>query len=182
MHSCVCQYAPNVPLTTPCVLLYHPQEYSKHSNTGRLLKKACQIKSISWHRLNNSVLEEQFKHYALLYPDDKITQTNTHVQNGAERPNTDIQGYLLLDATWQQSQKMMRQSPWLAALPRIHIDAPKSQYTLRRNQGHQGLSTLESLAYLLIEQNQRNYGLDLLQFLQRFQDAYLQARQAGQLK
>jgi DTW domain-containing protein YfiP len=181
MHSCVCQYAPKVTLATPCALLYHPQEYTKRSNTGRLLKTATDIDSTSWHRLNNAKLENRFKHYALLYPSTGTSNVN-HTHNTPVQDHSNFQGYLLLDATWQQSQKMMRQSPWLAALPRISIDAPQSQYHLRRNQSQQGLSTLESLAYLLIEQNQRNCGLELLQFLQCFQDAYLKARQAGQLK
>jgi DTW domain-containing protein YfiP len=185
-HYCVCQYAPKVSLTTPCTLLYHPQEYTKRSNTGRLLKKACHIHSSSWHRLKNPEFEEQFKHFALLYPANTEPSTsNQPLTDTCTTPDEDhshIEGYLLLDATWQQSQKMMRQSPWLAALPRVSIDAPPSQYRLRRNQSEQGLSTLESLAYLLIEQNQRNCGLELLQFLQCFQDAFLKARQAGLLK
>ncbi|MFY0699626.1 MAG: DTW domain-containing protein [Bermanella sp.] len=183
---CVCQYAPNLAITTPCALLYHPLEYTKHSNTGRLLKIACDIESQSWHRLKNNELEEQFKDFALLYPTGDSEQSNglpsTSTQTDQLKDHHHIKGYLILDATWQQSQKMMRQSPWLAALPRVSIDAPPSQYRLRRNQSEQGLSTLESAAYLLIEQNQRNCGLELLQFLECFQDAFLKARQAGLLK
>ncbi|MGR6874462.1 DTW domain-containing protein [Pseudomonas sp. HK3] len=177
--SCVCQYAPKVSLTKPCTLLYHPREYSKRSNTGRLLKIATDIHSTSWHRLKNAQLNAQFKDYALLYPDDH-NQTIDDTQKPALQDHNTIKGYLILDATWQESHKIMRQSPWLAQLPRVSVKTQESQYRLRRNQ--QGLSTLESLAYWLIEQNQRNCGLELIQFLHCFQDAYLQARQAGQLK
>ena len=181
LPTCVCQYAPKVSLTTPCTLLYHPKEYTKRSNTGRLLKISTNIETTSWHRLKSSELEKQFKHYALFYPgEDTSTANNTHATT--EQDHNEIQGYLILDATWQESQKMMRQSPWLAKLPRASIKAPQSDYRLRRNQSQQGLSTLESVAYWLIEQNQRNCGLELIQFLNCFQDAYLKARQAGQLK
>ena len=181
LPSCICQYAPKVALTKPCALLYHPREYSKRSNTGRLLKIATNIHTTSWHRLKSSALEEQFKHYALFYPEDKaVAVNNTHTTTPQD--HNEIEGYLILDATWQESQKMMRQSPWLGRLPRVSIKAPDSQYRLRRNQNQQGLSTLESVAYWLIEQNQRNCGLELIQFLNCFQDAYLKARQAGQLK
>lgn len=179
--SCVCQYAPKVPLTKPCTLLYHPREYSKRSNTGRLLKIATDIATVSWHRLKNPELEAQFKDYALLYPADNIQDTND-TQKLPLQDHNKIKGYLILDATWQESHKMMRQSPWLAQLTRVSINAPSSQYQLRRNQNQQGLSTLESLAYWLIEQNQRNCGLELIQFLHCFQDAFLKTRQAGQLK
>lgn len=181
LPTCVCQYAPKVSLATPCTLLYHPKEYTKRSNTGRLLKISTNIETTSWHRLKSSELEKQFKHYALFYPgEDTSTSNNTHATT--EQDHNEIQGYLILDATWQESQKMMRQSPWLAKLPRVSIKAPQSGYRLRRNQSQQGLSTLESVAYWLIEQNQRNCGLELIQFLNCFQDAYLKARQAGQLK
>jgi len=181
LPTCVCQFAPKVSLATPCTLLYHPKEYTKRSNTGRLLKISTNIETTSWHRLKSSELEKQFKHYALFYPgEDTSTANNTHATT--EQDHNEIQGYLILDATWQESQKMMRQSPWLARLPRVSIKAPQSGYRLRRNQSQQGLSTLESVAYWLIEQNQRNCGLELIQFLNCFQDAYLKARQAGQLK
>lgn len=179
--SCICQYAPNITLEKPFALLYHPREYTKRSNTGRLLKKATNIHSTCWHRLDNSKLENQFKHYALLYPADNNDDIN-NIKHHEPQQHANIDGFLMLDATWQESQKMMRQSPWLAQLSRVSIDAPSSQYQLRRNQSDQGLSTLETLAYWLMEHNQRNYGLDLLQFLHCFQDAYLKARQAGQLK
>ncbi len=77
---------------------------------------------------------------------------------------------------------MLRQSPWLKNMPKQTIKAPKSTYSLRRNQKEGGMSTLESLAYWLNGQKHTKQAEELLQFFQLFQDAFLKARQAGLLK
>ena len=184
MAHCICQWAPNITLPQPCALLFHPNELHKRSNTGRLLKSTTDIQSATWHRLKNTQLENAFSNYALLYPADELeTNTDASIQYQAQPQTTQsTKGLLIIDATWQQSQKMLRQSPWLKNLPRVSLGSIQSQYQLRRNQQDQGLSTLESLAYWLIEQNQRNCGQELLHFLQTFQTAYLKARQAGLFK
>ena len=54
----------------------------------------------------------------------------------------------VIDGTWQEAQKMLRQSPWLKAMPKVKIQALKGQaldskFELRRNQ--QGLCTMEAI-------------------------------------
>jgi len=182
-QDCVCQQAPHIILDKPWALLVHPREYSKHSNTGRLLKIATGMPSISWHRLKNSQLESQFNNYALLYPSDENSLViNTKETSQEDHQPTHIEGFLIIDATWQESRKMMRQSPWLAKLPRVSLNPTVSQYHLRRNQNDQGLSTLETVSHWLFEHEQRNSAQELLNFLQIFQSAYLKAQQAGLLK
>lgn len=179
-QACVCQLAPHILLPKPCALLFHSREYSKRSNTGRLLKVATNIESATWHRLKNQQLHAKFKDYALLYPEETTDSSDTQVAN--KQDHSTIKGYLWIDATWQESRKMLRQSPWLAQLPRISLKTPSSQYALRRNQSEQGLSTLESVSYWLFSQNKRDSGEELLNFFQTFQSAYLKAQQAGLLK
>ena len=133
------------------------------------------IQSNTWHRLKNSQQEAKFKNYCLIYPQSA----------DAECPAVNEQtfeGYLWIDSTWQESQKMLRQSPWLKNLPRKTIQGPPSDYKLRRNQKDGGLSTLESLAYWLEGENQPATAKELLQFFHIFQDAFLKARLAGLLK
>jgi len=133
------------------------------------------IHSTTWHRLKNNQQETQFKNYCLIYPQSAEADyptTNEHA----------FEGYLWIDSTWQESQKMLRQSPWLKNLPRKTIQGPPSDYKLRRNQKDGGLSTLESLAYWLEDENQPAQAKELLQFFQIFQDAFLKARLAGLLK
>ena len=181
--SCVCQQAPHILLDQPWALLFHPREYSKHSNTGRLLKIAANVQSETWHRLRNQQLSEQFKHYTLLYPEESnINSINTTTELEKDHPKEQHAGYLIIDATWQESRKMLRQSPWLAQLPRVSLNNTESRYALRRNQSRQGLSTIETLSQWLFEHGQRNSAQELLNFLQIFQSAYQQAQQAGLLK
>lgn len=77
---------------------------------------------------------------------------------------------------------MLRQSPWLNSLPKYPLKNASSQYSLRRNQTSDGLSTIESMAFWLEEQNQTKSSQDLLHFFQLFQDRYLDARESGLFK
>lgn len=66
--------------------------------------------------------------------------------------NTPIERLWVIDGTWQEAQKMLRQSPWMQDLPHIKITLAadsKSEFILRRNQ--QGLSTLEAIAAALTQ-------------------------------
>ena len=137
------------------------------------------IQGIPWHRLDNEKLEAKFKNYSLIYPQDSSKLPS---MNPSEDKDADTEGFLWIDSTWQESHKMMRQSPWLNNMRKYSIKDTQSTYQLRRNQTQNGLSTLESLAYWLREQNRPNQTKELLQFFQLFQEAFLHARQAGLLK
>jgi DTW domain-containing protein YfiP len=154
------------------------------------MKHCLHVPSSSWHRLKNQQQANLFNGYHLLYPcDNTNNQTNDLTPNTltstldqtAESTKHSIKGLLLLDATWQESQKMMRQSPWLMQLPKFSLATIESQYRLRRNQSESGLCTLESLAHALQAMGHRQNSQDLLQFFHIFQSAYLEARQSGQL-
>lgn len=193
--------APTLSLTKPTHILFHPNEQQRRNSSGRLLKNCIGIKSTQWHRLNNEQLEEKFNGYALLYPknDNETLDNDVPAQQAKNADNLDLDaypvdsrsdpiGYLWIDATWQESRKMLRQSPWLKKLSKYsisaHLDAtlPKSQYTLRRNQTNEGLSTIETFAYWLHEQNQPKDAQDLLNFFNQFQSAFLAARNSGLFK
>lgn len=193
---CICAQAPELKLDSNTHLLFHPNEPQKRSSSGRLLKHCLGINSTMWHRNKNNELEAKFQGYALLYPDQNSSQMKpqtkikgaiSYTQHQSSSPIS-ATGYLWLDATWQQSKKILRQSPWLDALPKYSISAhllhtlPTSQYSLRRNQTPEGLSTMETFAYWLYEQNQPNQAQDLLNFFKQFQIAYIKARDAGLFK
>lgn len=97
-----------------------------------------------------------------------------------------VKGFIWLDATWQESRKILRQSPWLNNLPKYSItatpDFTSHGYELRRNQIKTGLSTIETFAYWLYEQNQTQSAQDLLNFFNQFQSEYLAVRDAGLFK
>jgi DTW domain-containing protein YfiP len=132
----------------------------------------------TWHRLKNDQLAHRYQDYCLIYPDQNISERQS---SNAEINEQDYKGFLWIDSTWQQSHKMLRQSPWLNELPKKTITGPASTYKLRRNQKEGGLSTLESMAYWLMHENQHEQAQELLQFFQTFQDTFLKVRLAGLL-
>lgn len=202
--NCLCDLAPTLTLTANTHILFHPRELERRNSSGRLLKHCLNIPSTKWHRLKNTQLESEFKGYALLYPTDNqsnVSSGNLTLPANKEKP-LNPKGYLWIDATWQESRKMLNQSPWLNQLPKYAISAhsvsslnsidsvnlkpaatqTNSQYKLRRNQTEQGLCTIETFSYWLYEQNQVKSAQDLLNFFNQFQTAFLAARNFGLFK
>lgn len=191
--SCICALAPILTLPSHVHILYHPKEFQRRNSSGRLLKHCFNVPSIQWHRLKNKQLQQKLNGYALLYPaEPEKAELNTlitkHGQPLTQQRHEPLKGYIWLDATWQESRKILKQSPWLNALPKYSIsthsdyDLPSSQYSLRRNQTSEGLSTMETFAYWLYEQNQIQSAQDLLNFFNHFQATYLSVRNSGLFK
>ncbi len=137
------------------VLVYHPKEILKPSNTGHVIQRSLPecTKELIWHRYT---LTEQISHMSsdyetvLLYPSEDAIPLEQYCKNKGELQKP--LRLVVIDATWQQSQKMILQSPALLALPKVKlVHLPKSQYELRRNQKPMGLCTLESVAEALSE-------------------------------
>lgn len=146
------------------VLLTHATETARLTNTGRLVQSTAdtigakasgwQVRTVLWQRktpdpgLLQSLQNAAAPSYVLLYPsatETVIDADKLAVSEGPAAPD----GYILLDATWQQAQKMYNQSAYLHALPKwqLHCAQP-SQYRLRRNQRQQGWCTAELIALL----------------------------------
>jgi DTW domain-containing protein YfiP len=141
--------------------------------------------------LKNEILEQKFEGFALLYPIDESAKTPSqplHFESQRAEHTEAPTGYIWIDATWQESRKMLRQSPWLNKLPKYQVNRltsknlPDSQYALRRNQTTEGLCTMETFAYWLDEKNHPKSARDLLNFFNQFQSAFLKARNSGLFK
>lgn len=172
---CICASAP-ILSNQNATILFHPRELERRNSSGRLLKQLNLIKAFTWHRLNTT-LERQLDQHILLFPDDDLIDSNAPTI-----PWHPEQSILILDGTWQETQKMLRQSSWLKTLPRYSLRQQTSNYSLRRNQKPDGLSTLEALAYYLGEQGHTKDRQELLQFFSKFQVQYKQLQNTGQLK
>lgn len=139
-------------------LLTHEREMLRPTNTGRLIPSA---RRIIWQRkaANLELLEQiSLGNIALLYPND-----------ASDQPTTAPEHVIILDATWQEAQKMYNQSKYLHGLPKITLNGYQSTYTLRRNQ--QGLCTAEVAAYALLEAGRNEESKSLLQCLQQWQQS-----------
>lgn len=160
--NCICDIEPQLQSAADFILLTHPRECNKDTNTGVLMTRtlpSCRVEM--WHRTQppQRLLDQlQNPHYQawLVFPSDE-----QHLAQPLTLPTaTDAKILLIiLDATWQEARKMVRKSPWLSQLPRIAITPQQtSNYALRRNQQPGHLCTCE-------------VGIELLNLLQQPQAA-----------
>lgn len=122
------------------ILLTHPRERYKKTNTGSLVVDVLAEKArvVVWDRVAPdpellSIIGEDS--ISLLYP-SADSQLVSEV--------SDFENYIIIDGTWQEAQKIVNQSPYLKGLPTVKISANKpSAYNLRRNQREGCLCTAE---------------------------------------
>ena len=137
-------------------LLTHSRELSKRTNTGALVLQALanseqvRVELIEWQRKSPDKLLVDLsaaQQLGLVYPlSADSSQACYLLQQGqyqAQNPvavtemsirlNEAAKHWVLLDATWQEAAKMLRQSPYLQSCYRLGItpDSP-SVYQLRR--------------------------------------------------
>lgn len=156
------------------VLLTHQREQGRPSNTGKLVNSVLEhqpkasVRTVIWQR--KAPCEQLLAgiaayEWALVYP-GLGAQDSGLVLAGDNRP----QGLILLDATWQEAQKMYNQSPYLHDLTKILIQQEAaSSYRLRRNQKDYGLCTAECISVLLGQIGLSLEAEDLLQSLGQMQ-------------
>ena len=159
---CVCNKIKQVELPFNIMLCCHSKEWQRNDNTGQwALLSSKNIARIKWHRkaelihpaISAEAIINEDGHYLLFPSDDAVNiqqllQNTTDLQPINQKPPQPIKQLWVIDGTWQEAQKMLNQSPWLKALPKVKILAPEgqaleSQFQLRRNQ--QGLCTMEAI-------------------------------------
>jgi DTW domain-containing protein YfiP len=126
-------------------LLTHEREINRKTNTGSIAIEAANglVERILWDRVNPSkkLLELIESNSALLlYPSKDSNQSS--IKN--------FENVIILDATWQEAQKMYNKSPYLKDSSKAALSSKKpSQYNLRRNQTRRGLCTIECVIEIL---------------------------------
>ncbi|MCS6113129.1 DTW domain-containing protein [Shewanella baltica] len=159
------------------ILLTHERELSRKTNTGQLALAAFpeEVKSIVWSRTapdNDLVAMLASQQAKLLFPASDTEPAVPIDQNAldtdlAESTLSNAQAFLapaqsiviaelmpsqvvILDATWQEARKMLRQSAYLKTAARVSLPPlmPESAFILRRNQQEGGLCTAECIIAL----------------------------------
>ncbi|MCS6118938.1 DTW domain-containing protein [Shewanella baltica] len=159
------------------ILLTHERELTRKTNTGQLALAAFpeEVKSIVWSRTapdNDLVAMLASQQAKLLFPASDTEPAvpidhNAFDTNLAEPALSNAQAFLapaqstviaelmpsqvvILDATWQEARKMLRQSPYLKTAARVSLPPlmPESAFILRRNQQEGGLCTAECIIAL----------------------------------
>ncbi|WP_087020565.1 tRNA-uridine aminocarboxypropyltransferase [Thaumasiovibrio subtropicus] len=175
-HHCLCDAIPQLQSQHQFVLLQHPREQDKATNTGQLIEWAlASTTSVTWSRVetpNRLIAQCQRDDISpwLLFPGDD----NHPAVDEAQLAHQDKQHlFIIVDATWQEARKMVRRSPWLEAIPRLAINqAYPSRYRLRRNQAAGNLCTSEVASRLLATCGEVHQATQLDQLLDDFQTLY----------
>jgi len=127
-------------------LLTHQRELNRKTNTGSLALESSDglVERIMWERVNpNKNLVELIQSHAavLLYPSSDSCPVNIEK----------FDHIIILDATWQEAQKMYNQSDYLKPLEKFTLsNSQPSNYQLRRNQPQGGLCTIECVIEVLL--------------------------------
>jgi len=142
-------------------LLTHERELLRKTNTGEcvLITDGIEAARVLWMRKEPneellSIIASQS--VVVLYPSEQASNLSTQLLGTFEH-------VIVLDATWQEAQKMMNQSPYLKSLPKVKLNSEQpSIYKLRRNQRGNGLCTAECVSEILKLDNQTGLSTELL--------------------
>ena len=146
---CYCSPVRPVPTRTRVVLLQHPRERDVAIGTARMASLCLPASElhVGVHWRGSPALARALgdpsRPPALLYPGPGAIDVLRHPPPG---PVT----LVVIDGTWWQAKKVMRENPELAALPRYTFVPPTpSEYRIRREPQPTYVSTLEALVHVL---------------------------------
>jgi DTW domain-containing protein YfiP len=145
---CYCQHVTKVPTRTRVVVLQHPRERDMPIGTARMatlcLPNAELHEGVRWDDgALDRILEDGTRTPILLYPGEGATDVMREPPRG---PIT----LVVVDGTWSQAKKLVRENPRLGALPRYAFAPPTpSEYRIRREPEDTYVSTIEALVHVL---------------------------------
>lgn len=152
--NCICNIVPKIETKAKIWILSTEREFSRPSNTARLLKlinpESTEI--ILWERTNppkkliEYINSEDYEIY-LLFPveDDDVLERNFEYKSSRKN-----RAFIILDGTWKEARKILRRSDYLKGLPRISLNPiHKSEYTLRKGASEGELCTIEAAIEIL---------------------------------
>lgn len=177
--NCICPLLPKLASEHALMLLMHPNELSRDTNTGKLLQQ-CQlnVKQSIWDRKQPpdemvACLEDASLYPVLLFPSEESLTIDQVTQQSQQQSRKPL--FIILDATWQEARKMINKSRWLEDIPMMGLSTQgDSHYQLRRNQQQGNLCTSEIAAQLLGQLGEE----DNQQQMQSFFTHYLAAFKA----
>jgi len=126
-------------------LLTHERELHRVTNTGALAIDDSNeiVERIVWDRVNpNKGLMELIENNEALLLYSKGESSSAIIQA--------YENIVIIDSTWQESQKIFNQSSYLKTAPQFTLNTPNdSLYKLRSNQPKGGLCTIECIIEVL---------------------------------
>ena len=146
---CYCRHISPVETASRIVVLQHPRERDVAIGTARMatlcLPNAELHVGLRWQgsAALASATSDPTRPAVLLYPGDGAIDI---ARNPPPGPVT----LVVVDGTWWQARKVIRENPTLAALPRYSFTPPApSEYRIRKEPSETCVSTIEALVHVL---------------------------------
>ncbi len=157
-------------------LLTHGKELYHPTNTAQLAlpiaaRYNVPLQQHLWHRTAADLFSTLFVgSFVLLYPSPQARQFDADLHSTTPLlPWTNTTRFLVIDATWQQAQKMMNQSPYLQQLEKAQLNPlHASSFVRRRNQRDGAWCTAEVIQWLWQSQGYADAAAALAADFRRF--------------
>ncbi|WP_407331726.1 tRNA-uridine aminocarboxypropyltransferase [Enterovibrio sp. 27052020O] len=187
-YNCLCDQTPSLNSNVRIELLMHETEADRPTNTGRLLEAALpHCRRHIWHRKTPpaellTLLADPAVQPYLVFPSETARQlkevTAGYSSASYEEPYARPLHFIIVDATWQQARKMLRQSPWLEDIPTVALpEGLTTTYSLRRNQPTGSLCTCEVGIEILRALNEEENVHAMSTYFEEFMRAFEADRQ-----
>jgi len=145
---CTCNLLAPFRLHCNLLILQHPKERRKYYGTAKIIEKSVRNARVEvGQEFSADILSPALGSGAayLLFPGSGATQCS---ETNLERDST----LIVLDGTWSQANNMLRRSELLRTVPQISFSNEYiSRYRIRGQPKAKCLSTIEAVAYYLIE-------------------------------
>jgi len=179
--TCYCAFLPSLPTDTKVVVLQHPRERDMSIGTARMahlcLPNSELHVGVDWERSAalHRALSDPTRPAMLLYP-------SADALDIGQLPERHPMTLVVVDGTWANAKKMVKQNPILTALPRVAFQPPKpSEYRIRREPKPHCVSTVEALAHVLgVLEGQPDRFTQLLEPFRRMIDRQIELKELNQ--
>jgi len=148
VSSCMCKYIRPLKTKTKFVVLMHTHEFKKIKNgTGHFTYLSLENSqlyvdtSFAEHKAVNALLDDRDNNCYVLYPGDDSLVLNDNPLSRDAKQNV----IFLIDSTWHNAKKLLRDSPNIQALPKVSFAHTKnSGFKIKEQPMDLCLSTIES--------------------------------------
>lgn len=181
LNPCFCAQRTSAPCEgSDFLLVFHRNELLKPTNTGRLIADCFPANTwaCTWHRTQQppellTLINQPQYAPVLVFPGEH----NPVIDHLSSLPSNKRLLLIALDGTWKQARKIYLQSPWLHALPIVHLQVDtSSQYQLRQAPGSNQLATVEAVSQTLALLQNTQTATALERYFTAFTQHYLAMR------
>ncbi|WP_409419326.1 tRNA-uridine aminocarboxypropyltransferase [Marinomonas sp. RS-M-Aa-14] len=150
VSQCICQWIPELTTRLQILILQDPKEAQHAKNTVSLLSLGLPsvecISTANQDRLKSVLAHKDPAKWRLVFP----VEGAVFIESLGTDSVAEIDGLILLDATWRKAKKLYFTEPLLHAFGAVcFLQPPIGQYTIRKSPNIQSLSTLEACAYAI---------------------------------